>query len=97
MERYFLNPNKISINSKDKILNYFGKIGKISSYIKSYLNPEEYHDVYAEAFLVNVKIIQKVYEICTPPNLKKETLFEKKPLIKPLMSNNSIYLEKTNI
>lgn len=89
--------SKISINSKNKILNYFGKIGNISSYIKSYLNPEEYHNVYAEALLVNVEIIKKVHEICTPPNLKKETLFEKKPLIISLMNNNSIYLEKTNI
>ena len=37
--------SKLSVGTKSKILNYFGKVGKISNYIKSYLNPEEYHDV----------------------------------------------------
>ena len=88
--------SKLSTNCKNKILNYFGKIGKISSYIKSYLNPEEYHDVYAEALLVNVNLIREVYEICSIPNIEKETLFEKIPEEVMMFENKLIHLEKTN-
>ncbi len=88
--------SKFSINCKNKILNYFGKVGKISSYIKSYLNPEEYHEVYAEALLVNVDLIREVYEICSIPDVEKETLFEKIPDEVLELENKSIHLEKTN-
>ena len=88
--------SKFSINCKNKILNYFGKVGKISSYIKSYLNPEEYHEVYAEALLVHVDLIREVYEICSIPDVEKETLFEKIPDEVLEFENKSIHLEKTN-
>jgi len=90
------NYSKLSTNCKNKILNYFGKVGKISSYIRSYLNPEEYHDVYAEALLVNVDLIKEVYEICSIPDIEKETLFEKIPDEVMMFENKSIHLEKTN-
>ena len=88
--------SKLSLKSKNKILDYFGEVGKISSYIKSYLNPEKYHDVYAEALLVHVDLIKEVYEICSTPDIKKETLFEKIPNECLMFENKSIYLEKTN-
>lgn len=84
--------SKLSLKSKDKILNYFGKVGKISSYIKSYLNPEEYHDVYAEALLVHIDLIKEVYEICSIPNIKKETLFEYISNEFLIFKNKSIHL-----
>lgn len=88
--------SKLSLETKNKILNYFGKVGKISSYIKSYLDPEKYHAVYAEALLVDLKTIQDVYEICTIPDIEKETLFEKIPDEISLLKENSIHLGKTN-
>lgn len=88
--------SKLSVESKNKILNYFGKVGKISSYIKSYLNPEKYHDVYAEALLVNIEIIKEVYEICSIPDIEKETLYEKIPPEISLLIDNSIHLGKRN-
>ena len=71
--------SNFSIKSKNKILQYFGTIGRISSYIKSYLNPEEYHEVYAKELAVDIKLIKEVHEICTPPNLNKETYKGKIP------------------
>ena len=88
--------SKLSVGTKSKILNYFGKVGKISNYIKSYLNPEEYHDVYAEALLVDIETIKEVHEICTIPDIDKETLNEKIPDDLALLKNNSISLEKNN-
>ena len=88
--------SKLSIETKEKILSYFGKVGKISSYIKSYLNPEKYHDVYAEALLVNIDLIKEVYEICSIPDIEKETLFEEIPNEVLTFKNKLIHLEKIN-
>jgi hypothetical protein len=94
----FLNGqySKFSIKTKEKILNYFGEIGKISGYIKSYLNPEEYHEIYAEALDVNINIIKQTHELCTPPDLTKETLFKKIPDDIALLKNNCLLLKKIN-
>lgn len=77
----FLNGSysNFSISSKNKILKYFGNVGRIAGYIKSYLNPEEYHEVYAKALNVDIKIIQHAHEVCTPPDLMKETYKGKIP------------------
>lgn len=71
--------SKLSIGTKNKILNYFSSNGKTSSYIESFLNPAEYHDIYAKKLDVNVSIIKEVYEVCSKPDLIKETLIEKIP------------------
>lgn len=86
--------SKFSINTKNKILKYFGKVGKISDYIKSFLNPEEYHEIYAETLMVSLDEIKLVHEVCSIPNIKKETLFEKIPDEIALLKDNSISLDK---
>ena len=86
--------SKFSIKTKNKILKYFGKVGRISKYIQSYLDPSEHHETYAEALDVSLDIIKETHELCTPPNLEKETLFEKIPDEFALLDNNSISLEK---
>lgn len=88
--------SKFSVKTKYKILKYFGKVGRISKYIQSYLDPSEHHETYAKALDVSLDIIKETHELCTPPDLEKETLFEKIPDEFALLHNNSISLEKNN-
>ena len=87
-----------SSSTKNKILRYFRNVGKLSDNIKSFLYPEDYHKIYANAFEVDEKVIKEVHEICSKPDMEKETLIEKIPVELDLLNNNSIYLdkEKTN-
>lgn len=84
-----------STKTKNRIMAYFRNIGKISENIKSFLFPSEYHDVYAKAFEVKEELIKEVHEVCSKPNMEKETLIEKIPPELELLKNNSIYLDKT--
>jgi hypothetical protein len=86
--------SKFSVKIKEIIKEFFGSIGNISEYVLSFLNPEQYHEIYADALGVDVKLISKVYELCSIPDLKKETLFEKIPQEVELFKNNSISLDK---
>ena len=74
------------------MLNFFGSIGNISEYISSFLDPEPYHEKYAEALQVSVESIQDVYEVCSIPDLEKETLVTDIPLESELLKNKYIYL-----
>jgi hypothetical protein len=71
--------SKFSQETKNKIIDYFGNVGQISEYIKSFLKPDEYHKLYANELGVNITTIEEVYEICSVPDLNKETLKEKIP------------------
>jgi hypothetical protein len=86
--------SKFSIETKNKILNYFGKVGKISKYIQSYLDPESHHKTYAKELDVNLDLIKETHELCSPPNIEKETLFKKIPDEFALLKNNSISLDQ---
>lgn len=86
--------SKFSMGAQSLILNYFGSVGNISEYILSVFDPEDYHDKYAEALDVPIKSIQDVYEVCSVPDLEKETLFAKVPEQIELFKNNSIHLNK---
>ena len=91
--------SKFSLGTKNLILNFFGSIGNISEYINSFLDPAPYHEDYAEALQVSVESIQDVYEVCSIPDLKKETLKTEILLESELLKNKSIYLNnnKTKI
>tara|TARA_R110001599_G_scaffold140731_2_gene320935 strand:- start:8903 stop:9487 length:585 start_codon:yes stop_codon:yes gene_type:complete len=88
--------SKFSIETKKKILTYFGRVGRISGYIESYLDPESHHKTYAKELDVDLKLIESTYELCSPPDLIKETLIEKIPNEFALLRNNSISLNKNN-
>lgn len=71
--------SKFSKKTKNKILKYFGNVGQISEYIQSFLKPDAYHKLYADELGVQIKTIEEVYEICSVPDLNKETCREKIP------------------
>ena len=72
----FLNGkySKINLNLKAKILNFFDPQSGNYSYVKSYLHPEKYFEEYAELLNTDVEILKSVGELCTKPDLAKETL-----------------------
>ena len=86
--------SRFSIKVKDLIEEFFGKVGNISQYITSFLNPEEYHEQYAEALDINIKVISDVYELCSPPDLDKETISVEVPDQIKIFNSNSISLDK---
>jgi len=88
--------SKFSIGTKKLILNFFGSVGNISEYITSFLDPEPYHETYADALQVSVKSIQDVYEVCSIPDLEKEKLKSEFPLEIELLKNKYISLNSNN-
>tara|TARA_Y100000361_G_scaffold152139_1_gene170922 strand:+ start:44 stop:625 length:582 start_codon:yes stop_codon:yes gene_type:complete len=84
------------IDSKIAILDYFGGQGKISSYVKSFLTPDEdLHKLYSEYFNVEYELIQEVHELCSKPDIIQETLFYSYPMKIDLHNfKNSLSLEK---
>jgi len=59
-----------------------------------FLSPNSAHKLYAEALDVSIKQIQEVFEVCSIPDLEKETLyFKKNELLSEKIKNSSISLE----
>lgn len=84
--------SQYSLDSKISIIDFFGTQDKIGSYVEGFLTPEGVHDEYAESLGVDIKSIEDIYEVCTPPNLEKETLIDNNHVINQLLKNSSIYL-----
>ena len=84
------------IDSKIAILDYFGGQGRISSYVKSFLTPDEdLHRLYSDYFNVDLDLIKDVHELCSKPDIIQETLFYSYPLKIDLHNfKNSLSLEK---
>jgi len=73
---HFINGrySKISLDFKKTILNFFDKYSGNYAYMHSYLIPEKYFNNYADLLGVDTDMIIKVGELCTKPDLDKETL-----------------------
>lgn len=86
--------SKISDKNKILIETFFAKNLKMASYIEGFLYPELYHQDYADELNVNIKIIKEVHELCSVPDLIKETLKKEIPKDIGLFKNNLIPLDK---
>jgi hypothetical protein len=86
--------SKFSLDTKVTILDFFGNKGNISEYISLFLSPDSAHQLYAEALDVPLKQIEEVFEVCSIPDLEKETLyFKKSELFCEKIKNSSISLK----
>jgi hypothetical protein len=86
--------SKFTLDSKIIILDFFGNKGNISEYISLFLSPDSAHKLYAEALDVSLKQIEEVFEVCSIPDLEKETLcFKKNELFCEKIKNSSISLK----
>ncbi len=66
--------SKMNLNLKAKILNFFDPQSGNFQYVKSYLYPEKYYNEYADLLNTDVELLKSVGELCTMPDLAKETL-----------------------
>ena len=84
--------SQLTLETKINIIDFFGSKGKISEYIQGFLSPEEVHEEYALFLDVDKEFIESIYEVCTPPDLEKETLIDNNHLIHQLLKRSSISL-----
>lgn len=59
---------------KETILQYYSNTRLGPVLIDTHLNPEHYHEFYADAFSTTLESIVDVHETLSPPDIKKETL-----------------------
>jgi len=86
--------SKFSMNTKQKILNFFDKNSGNYAYMHSYLIPEKYFSNYAELLNVDAQLLIKVGELCTKPDLSKEKLILEIADLDNINENNLIDLSK---
>jgi hypothetical protein len=93
---HFINGrySKISMNLKQKILNFFDKYSGNYAYMHSYLIPEKYFSNYAEILGVEPEMLMQVGELCTKPDVEKETLFLEPADLGDLSENKLLNLSK---
>ncbi len=66
--------SQIDNNTKNEILGFFANNPSNRNLINSYLNPENYFKSYSEYLNVPVDLMREVGELCSVPDLEKETL-----------------------
>jgi hypothetical protein len=66
--------SKFSNNHKNIILKFFGGNSSSSVYIDSFLNPKKYFEIYAKLLDVPKELLESVGELCSMPDLEKESL-----------------------
>jgi pyruvate/oxaloacetate carboxyltransferase len=86
--------SQFSLESKLAILDFFISSQEMSDHVHDFLSPEFAHSKYAIELDVDIKEIENVYEICSIPDLNKETFQNNNLKIDCLLNNNSISLEK---
>ena len=64
--------SQISLEIRDKILNFFEENSCNYIYIHSFLFPEKWYKRYAEILDVSEELLKEVGELCDVPNLVKE-------------------------
>lgn len=73
---HFLNGrySQMDVKIKRKIRDFFDKNSANYVYIDSYLFPEKYFALYADLLNVKTELLIEVGELCSKPDLEKETL-----------------------
>ena len=72
---YFLTGkySRMSLIFKRKIKDFFRQSGNNYVYVESFLHPEKYFALYSELLNVSISDLKEVGELCSPPDLSKET------------------------
>lgn len=93
---HFINGrySKISMNLKQKILAFFDKYSGNYAYMHSYLIPEKYFNNYAELLGVEPEMLIQVGELCTKPDIDKETLILEPADLDSIDENKLLNLSK---
>ena len=59
---------------KRKIRDHFNKNSSTHVYVDSYMFPEKYFSLYANLLGADEELLRNVGELCSKPDLEKETL-----------------------
>ena len=65
--------SKFSDDTKESILEYYGKNTLEYPYIHSFLYPERYFNIYSKLLNIDYELLSSVGELCDPYNPDKET------------------------
>lgn len=68
---------KMHVDTRRKILAYFAKNSGNYIYVESYLFPETHYKKYAELLDVPISLLESVGELCSKPDMERETLLIK--------------------
>lgn len=73
---HFINGtyNKMDPKTKRKILSYFNPNSSSYVYMESFLFSKKYFSLYASLLLVEISLLEEVGELCSKPDMEKETL-----------------------
>jgi len=73
---HFINGrySMIDIKIKRKILSFFSQSGGNYVYMESFLFPEKFFNLYANLLNTSEELLRDVGELCSKPDLEKETL-----------------------
>lgn len=66
--------SQLSTSHKKTVKDFYGENNADYTYVDSYLNPERYFSLYSELLNVTVENLKEVGELCSAPDLEKETL-----------------------
>ena len=77
--KYFLDGkySKLDVELKGKIKVFFNVNSANYVYMSSYLYPESFFSNYADILDVDIEVLKSVGELCSKPDLEKETLIMK--------------------
>jgi len=75
----------LSPSLKRKIRGFYGVNDVNYAYIDSFLDPSKYYGIYSQLLGESVEVLMKVGELCSPPDLERESLNAK---VKGLKLNN---------
>lgn len=85
---YFINGsyNKMDTKTKRKILSYFNANSSNYVYMESFLFSKKYFSLYASLLSVESSLLEEVGELCSKPDMEKETLVSENYVNKKIIS-----------
>jgi len=86
------NYSKLSMDSKILILDFFGDEDKAGEYINTFLSPGDSFEAYAHFFDIEEEVLFNIGELCSKPDIEKETLVDNNYLLQQLLKKSSISL-----
>jgi|TARA_R110001606_G_scaffold17735_3_gene68225 hypothetical protein len=86
--------SQLSLNAKILIIDFFGDKEKAGEYIQTFLTPDESFESYAQYFKVDKDLLESIGELCSKPDIEKETLVNNNAVLYQLLKKDSIHLTK---
>ena len=84
--------SQFSLNAKILIIDFFGEADKAGEYIHTFLTPDESFELYANYFKVDKELLESIGELCSKPDIEKETLVDNNAVLYQLLKKEFIHL-----